>query len=188
MHDLVLKSQGALPVVNPIVQRLPVKIAIKTVYLYPEKFKIAEYLRDNPESSALLVSEKSGSKCRSAGGALLNMYYDGIVHRRYIRVVGVKGGGHYLYTIVVSDFKRQSDFNRLNEKEISVLKYLRKYNNKKSKEIAEANNIEQKNIFYTLRKLADNELITTDRTNVSTHLFYITFKGLIAFKNGGVYE
>lgn len=183
-EDLVLKAQGFAPQAMPDYYQVPPKILTPFAYLAPMKFRIAEFLRDNPNSTAKEIRIALGILADTMSACVGNMFKDELLNRTEIKAARP----HYSYTLAIGKFKVNTAVKRINKNETKALDFIKDAGEFTSADLTYQTSIAQKNIYYLMRTLVAKGLIKINNPDKSIHVFQITSKGRRTIEDGGIYE
>jgi len=184
MFDLVLKAQGLSPKPNVQYYTSSPKILIDFAYLAPMKFKIAEFLRENPNSTAKQIRLHLGVVADTMSNYVGQMFLDGQLNRREIKAVRP----HYSYTLAMRDFKINTGIKKINKNEINALNCFKDLGEFTSVDISYQTDIPQIKVFFLVRTLTAKGMIEHVNKDKSKHVFFVTTKGRNTLERGGIYE
>jgi len=185
MLDLVLKAQGKVYLgVSPFHRTVP-KILTDMAYLSPLKFKIAEFLKENPDSSAKNIREAIGVPEGTINVNLLNMTRDNHLNKTELK----NSKYFYSYTLSVREFKTNKDIKSINKKEKKALFFLKNIGTFTSHYLAAKINVPKYNIYYLINLLLKKGLIKVcGKAKHKNTIYEITSHGKFTIDRGGIYE
>jgi len=183
-EDLVLKAQGLAPQAMPNYYQVPPKILTPFAYLPLMKFRVAEFLRDNPHSTAKEIRSSLGILSDTMSACIGNMFRDKLVNRTEVKAARA----HYSYTLAIGKFKVNTAVKRINKNETKALDYIKGVGEFTSADLTYQTSISQSNIYYLMRTLVAKGIVKINNPEASTHVFQITSKGRRTIEDGGIYE
>ncbi len=183
-EDLVLKAQGFAPQAMPNYYQVPPKILTPFAYLPLMKFRVAEFLRDNPHSTAKEIRKALGVLSDTMSALLGNMFKDELLNRTEVKAAKA----HYSYTLAIGKFKVNTAVKRINKNETKALDYIKGVGEFTYADLTYQTSIAPKNIYYLMRTLVAKGIIKINNPDKSTHVFQITSKGRRTIEDGGIYE
>ncbi len=186
-EDLLLKVKGNAPKVDLLVfkDKNPVMLT-SFAYLNPRQFRIAEFIRNNPQALTKDISEGIDLYVGGVSVAMVSMFKNNIVTRKEVGNRGMSPT--YSYTLAVEEFAIDTNIKRLSGEELTVIAVLKNLSRATSIEIAKRTKMNISKFYYLMTTLLKKGMIFTDSITKAKQVFQITDKGMNTIERGGIYE